>query len=206
MEKSLLVLNAEYRPESSKTRKLTDCFLDSWTEKNLAATVTRRDLSKLTFFPDTAYWEARERNDVSATSLGSQAVVFSQELIAELLASTHVVLSAPMYNFSVAHTLKAWFDFVIEVDKTFAFTSDGLVGLLEGQRVLTISTSGGFYKSDQDRSFDHHIPYLRKQFEFLGIRDFSAIRAEGQDYGDPKEAALSLQEARRALQALAQNW
>jgi FMN-dependent NADH-azoreductase len=206
MEKSLLVLCAEYRPESSKTRRLTDEWLEIWKTRNPQSVIVRRELSAIPFYPGSEYWTARERNDLSGATPGSQAVVFAQELVAELLASTHIVLSAPMYNFSVAHTLKAWFDFVIEVDKTFAFSPNGLVGLLEGRRVLTISTSGGFYTTDQDRGFDHHIPYLRKQFEFLGITDFSAIRAEGQDYGDPAEAALSLEEARNSLRALAQNW
>ncbi|MBM3546251.1 MAG: hypothetical protein FJX54_04825 [Alphaproteobacteria bacterium] len=53
----------------------------------------------------------------NAAQAATQAL--SDELIAELKAADTIVIGAPMYNFGIASTLKAWFDHVLRAGVTF---------------------------------------------------------------------------------------
>ena len=53
------------------------------------------------------------------------ARALSDELIAELRAADTIVVGAPMYNFSVATGLRAWFDHVLRAGETFRYTEQG---------------------------------------------------------------------------------
>ncbi len=55
-------------------------------------------------------------------------------LIAELQAADTIVLSLPVYNFSMPSTLKAWAGLVARTGTTIRHTETGPVGLLSGKR------------------------------------------------------------------------
>ena len=57
----------------------------------------------------------------------------SDELIDELTAADIVVIAAPMINFSVSSTLKAWFDYIARAGRTFSYSEKGPQGLMDGQ-------------------------------------------------------------------------
>jgi multimeric flavodoxin WrbA len=49
------------------------------------------------------------------------AIRFSDELVDELLASDIIVIGAPMYNYSIPSTLKAYIDQIVRVGRTFTY-------------------------------------------------------------------------------------
>ena len=56
--------------------------------------------------------------------------------MAELLAADVVVIAAPLYNFGIPSTLKAYFDHIARAGVTFRYTAQGPEGLLlRGKRV-----------------------------------------------------------------------
>ncbi|MDG5734482.1 FMN-dependent NADH-azoreductase, partial [Acinetobacter baumannii] len=63
-----------------------------------------------------------------------QALARSNELTDEVLAADVLVLAAPMYNFTIPSTLKAWLDHVLRAGITFKYTETGPQGLLTGKR------------------------------------------------------------------------
>lgn len=119
----------------------------------------------------------------------------SEELVRELLESDVIVLGAPMYNFSVATHLKAWFDRIAQPDRTFKYTATGPVGLTRDKVVIAASTRGGMYSSGSAAAMDFHEAYLKAFFGFLGIRKISFVRAELLSKG----AELRNQSIRNAL-------
>jgi FMN-dependent NADH-azoreductase len=77
------------------------------------------------------------------------AIAVSNELVDELLAADEIVIGAPMYNFSVTASLKAWIDQVVRVGRTVEYPS--YVGLLKSKKVTIITTGGGAVGGPESR-------------------------------------------------------
>ncbi|SDI62679.1 FMN-dependent NADH-azoreductase [Paraburkholderia phenazinium] len=60
----------------------------------------------------------------------------------ELLAADIVVIGAPMYNFSIPTSLKAWIDRIAVAGKTFSYTAAGPEGLLKNKKAFIASVRG----------------------------------------------------------------
>ncbi len=109
----------------------------------------------------------------------------AEKVMEEFLAADVVVVGAPMYNFGISSTLKAWIDRVAVAGKTFRYTSAGPEGLAGGKRVIVASSRGGIYTAGTPAAaMDFQEPYLRAVFGFLGITDIEFVRAEGMAMGD----------------------
>jgi FMN-dependent NADH-azoreductase len=118
----------------------------------------------------------------------------SDALVDELLAAEVIVIAAPMINFSVATTLKSWFDYVARAGRTFSYSKAGPKGLVTGKRVIIVSASGGVYSSGRSAAFDFQIPWLKAMLGFLGMTDVEIIRVEGTALG-PEAAGKALERA-----------
>ncbi|WP_027484008.1 FMN-dependent NADH-azoreductase [Rhodanobacter sp. OR87] len=118
------------------------------------------------------------------------AAVLGNQLLEEFLAADVVVIGAPMYNFAISSSLKAWLDRILVAGKTFRYTANGPEGLAGGKRVIVASSRGGIYSKDSAAAaMDFQEPYLRAAFAFIGIDDVEFVRAEGIAIGDEQKAA-----------------
>lgn len=61
-------------------------------------------------------------------------IAASDKMVAEIMDADVLVIGAPMYNFSIPSTLKAWVDLIARVGVTFNYTENGPVGLVEGKK------------------------------------------------------------------------
>jgi FMN-dependent NADH-azoreductase len=137
-----------------------------------------------------------------ATDAERKARALSGELIAELRAADTIVIGAPMYNFGVATTLRAWFDHVLRAGETFSYSEAGPKGLLTGKRVIVIESRGGLYSEGPASAIDFQEPYLRHLLGFVGLTDVTFVRAEKIGYG-PDARAAAMAQARREISQLA---
>ncbi|WP_329953038.1 FMN-dependent NADH-azoreductase [Stenotrophomonas sepilia] len=103
----------------------------------------------------------------------------AEQVMQQFLDADIVVIGAPMYNFSIPSTLKAWIDRVAVAGRTFKYTENGPVGLAGGKRVIIASSRGGIYT---DSPADFQEPFLRQVFAFMGINEVEFVRAEGIAY------------------------
>ncbi|HOF51335.1 MAG TPA: NAD(P)H-dependent oxidoreductase [Rhodoferax sp.] len=126
----------------------------------------------------------------------------SEALVQQFLAADVIVISAPLYNFSIPSQLKAWIDRVAQVGRTFKYTEKGPQGLAGGKTVIVASTRGGVYStSEGGRAMEHQESYLQTVFGFFGITDVRFVRAEGLAMGaEPKAQAIA--DAELAITAL----
>lgn len=116
-------------------------------------------------------------------------VSLSDTLIGELRAADALVLAAPMYNFGLPSSLKAWFDHVARAGQTFRYTDQGPQGLLGGRRAYVVSTRGGRYRGTPT---DSQTVHLRTLLEFLGFGGIEFVYAEGLAMGgDSRSQALA---------------
>ena len=91
-----------------------------------------------------------------------------------------LVLTMPMWNYSVPAIMKAWIDQVLLPGKTFSISKEeGINGLHKIKRIVLLVSSGAAYKEDDDR--DALSRQVRHAFEFVGINEIDVVWAEGQN-------------------------
>ncbi|WP_300617211.1 NAD(P)H-dependent oxidoreductase [Dokdonella sp.] len=121
------------------------------------------------------------------------------DVLEEFLAADVVVVGAPMYNFGIPSTLKAWIDRLAIPGKTFRYTEKGPEGLAGGKKIVLVSSRGGVYSTGSaGASADFQEPYLRQVFHFFGIDDIEIVRAEGVNLG-PQQKAEAIAAAHAAI-------
>ncbi|WP_322527856.1 NAD(P)H-dependent oxidoreductase [Salinicola sp. LHM] len=119
----------------------------------------------------------------------------SDDLLAEVVASDVLVLAVPLYNLGIPSQLKSWFDRILRAGKTFQYTANGPVGLLEGKSGLILAARGGMYAGTE---MDSQTPHLKHMLRLMGIEDVHTIYAEGLNMGEDRKQQ-SLKEAQQAI-------
>ena len=91
-----------------------------------------------------------------------------------------LVLTMPMWNYSVPAIMKAWIDQILLPGYTFSISKEaGIQGLHKIKRIVMLVSSGGVYKEEDDR--DALTRQIRHGFEFIGINEIDVVWAEGQN-------------------------
>lgn len=176
-EQSLQVLeiSSSGRQEGSITRQLSADLIAALEDRFRSLEVTRRDLGRGVPFVDGAWIEANITPDDLRTQKHSDALAYSDELVSELKNADVLVIGVPVYNFSIAATLKAWIDMIARARLTFQYTENGPVGLLEGKKAYLVVATGGVPIGGP---MDFATPYLRHALSFIGITDVEIIAAD----------------------------
>ena len=170
-------IDASARNEGATTRPLADQLVNSLVEQGYGATVTRRDLNTAPPALLTESWIGANFTDEDARSDEQKAVLSgSDELIAELEAADTIVITAPIYNFAIPASLKAWVDLIARARRTYRYTEAGPEGLLKGKRANIVFSSGGVPLGSED---DFASGYLKHILGFVGITDVTVIAADG---------------------------
>lgn len=199
--KSLLVINSSVTRDDSVSRVLVDEAVEKLLAAHPGAAVVRRDLGH-TPVPHLSVDTLNGVRGTPATDAELRARALSDELIAELRAADTIVIGAPMYNFGVATSLRAWFDYVLRAGETFSYSEAGPKGLLPDKRVIVVESRGGLYSEGPAQAIDFQEPYLRHLLGFIGITDLTFVRAEKIGYG-PEARDAAFEHARREIAALA---
>lgn len=108
-----------------------------------------------------------------------EALKYSDSAIRELMEADIIVIGAPVYNFSIHSSLKAWIDHIVRGGETFNYSESGPEGLVKGKKVYLAASSGGVYSDGPMKPMDHGEPYLRFMLGFLGMTDITVFRIEG---------------------------
>lgn len=137
-----------------------------------------------------------EREALSRDALAM--VEYSEQLITEIQNADIVVITAPIYNFSVPASLKAWADLVARAGITFKYTPNGPVGLMADRTTYIITASGGL---PMDSPMNFCTPWLTWFLEFLGIKTVHTIAAEG----TAKDLEGGISRGKAAIDAVNQN-
>jgi len=185
--KNLLVINSSPRTVRSHSRKLTEVFANTWKEAYSDSPITFRDLasSNIPHVSETwiaaAYKPESQRNDEEL-----EALKISTELICELKAADVIVIGAPMYNWSITSSLKAYIDQVLRMNETWALNHenrlDPYIGLLKNKIVFLLFSRGaeGYEPGGYNENINFQAPYLRRVFNVLGITDIREVALNGE--------------------------
>ena len=192
---NVLIIESSARQQGSFSRQLTRQFISQWQAARPADQVTVRDLA-LNPVPhlDANLLGGWMKPEAQRSADEQASLKRSDELTGEVLGADVLVLAAPMYNFAIPSTLKAWLDHVLRAGVTFKYTETGPQGLLTGKKAYVLTARGGLYAGSTS---DHQEPYLRQVLAFIGIHDVTFIHAEGLNLGgDFQEKGLNQAKAR----------
>lgn len=101
------------------------------------------------------------------------------EIVDQYVAADKYVYVSPMWNFSFPPILKAYIDAICVAGKTFKYTENGPVGMLNDKKALHIQASGGVYSQGPAAGFESGHSYLKKIMQFHGVPSFEGIFVEG---------------------------
>lgn len=178
--KHILHLKSSLLGEASYSIKLGDTIIDRIQSKYPGSTVdelnlVEQNIPHLTpevlqtfFIPENQLTEAQR-----------EQIRLSNKLTKQLFAADIIVIGAPLINFTIHSSLKAWIDHITRAGITFGYGENGPVGKVTGKKVYVAMSSGGIYSEGPGKANDFVAPYLKAFLGFLGMSDMTIIRAEG---------------------------
>ena len=95
-----------------------------------------------------------------------------------------------MYNYGMPAALKAWFDQVVRIGKTFTFDlargDRPLEPMFSGKTLVLLTSWGefGFGSGELNQGRDSLTPHVRTASRYLGVDEFHHIGIEYQEFGD----------------------
>ncbi len=198
---NVLIIDSAATGEASVSRRLTR-ELAAILRGHGPVRIVHRDVGADPIPHLTAATTPAIRGGEAETEAARDALALSDALIAELRAADLVVIGAPMYNFGIASTLKAWFDHVLRAGITFRYSEAGPEGLLKGKTTIVVESRAGLYSSGPSAPMDSQEPHLRTLLGFMGLDDATFVRLEKLAFGS-EQAAASIAEAIDQLRGLA---
>jgi FMN-dependent NADH-azoreductase len=110
-------------------------------------------------------------NGRTFTDSQRDAFAVAERIAVRLALADRVLISTPMWNFSIPYKLKQWFDVIVQPGLTFRFDpATGYQPLLKDRPTLVIVASGGDFITGMNRGrTDMATPYLREALRFIGV-------------------------------------
>ncbi len=192
--KKLLVINSSARQTRSMTRKLTDLFVSTLTEQTAADVVYQDVGMQPPSFINEAWIGAAFTDPKQRTSEQTAVLAESDALVAQIAAADIIVIGAPMYNYSMPASLKAWFDLIARVGVTFSFDlSRGdkpIEPILHGKQLVVLSSRGEFdFAPGESRSDLNGLdPALKACAHYLGASadTMHSLNVEYEEFQDQR--------------------
>ena len=176
--KNILRIDSSTRMQASHSRGLADSFEAMCREYQMPVSLVHRDLVT-TDLPHTsqAFIEAMFTPKEERSSGMNETLALSDTLIAELKMAETIMISVPMFNFTIPSSLKAYIDHISRVGETFTMDESGFTGLLTGKKLVILAAYGADFS--QMRGMDFVEPYLKSVFGFLGFEEMHFFALEG---------------------------
>jgi FMN-dependent NADH-azoreductase len=198
---NILHIVSSPRGNASYSNRVAGNVVDELVRRDPDATVTVRNVATdpLPHIDDDFVAATRSPNGPQ-TERQRALLAQSDALVDELFAADVVVLGAPMINFTIPSTLKAWIDNVARAGRTFSYSEAGPKGLVTGKQVIIIGARGGVY-SEAAKPLDFQIPYLKSVLGFLGMTEVEVLEVDGTAYGpEAAEKAVTAATAKMRTQ------
>jgi FMN-dependent NADH-azoreductase len=205
----LLHINASPRPQSYSLR-LAEAFLDAFLKAHRNFGVETMDL----FRTDIPVFEAPQAAAKYIVLDGGQPTGPDEKTWKEIIdvvdhfkSADMLLISTPMWNFSIPYRLKQYIDVIVQPGLTFSYSAtEGYKGLVTGRPVVLALARGGNYPSgSNEAALDFQKPYLETILRFIGFTDFHWLIVEPTLMGE-EAAQKALAAARAQAMEMAKNF
>jgi FMN-dependent NADH-azoreductase len=198
----VLDVNVLPRSQSSRTRKLRDAFMAGYFTAHPDAQRINVDLAdiydKLPAFDE---WDISAKFEMlygegNLDDAGAERWNALSQYTDQLHTASLVVVSAPMWNFTIPWHLKRWLDCVVQGRLTFEYRDQGFHGLLTGRPAVVLTTRDGAYGPGTPYAgMDFHVPYLHGVLGLMGLGPIHDVIAEPLAAAGPEVGAAVLEAA-----------
>lgn len=192
---TILRIDASARTVRSVTRELADAFISAWRAVSPDTQAIVRDVGATPPPAVSEDWIAAAFAGAKRTSEQLALLALSDELIDEVKVADLILMAVPMYNYGMPAALKAWFDQVVRVDRTFSFDlsrgDQPLEPILSGKTLVVLTSCGefGFETGGINEGASHLVPHIRTCAKYLGTEVLEHIGIEYQEFGDARYEA-----------------
>jgi len=204
----ILQIEASARGERSLSRGLSRHFRQAWVSRQPDFSIHRRDVGRNPPPLVSEAWIAAAFTPPAERSLEQESVLApSEELIAEVESADVIAIATPMYNYGMPAALKAWFDQVIRIGRTFSFDLAcgdwPLEPMLGGKTLVVLASRGefGFEPGGVRASMNHLEPHIATCAHYLGASERHFISIDYQEFADARHER-SIIKAHRAIDKL----
>lgn len=159
---TLLRLDSSADLRHSRSREVTEAFAAAWTARGSGYTVVHRDLVKdpVPHIADSAlHWAPDLRQPDEQPDPGAEAK--QKEVLGELDRADVLLIGAPLYNYTVPSTLKAWIDQIHVLGVTAPF-GDKETQPYAGKKAVIVASQGLSYDDGPQQGLDHGVPVLQE--------------------------------------------
>jgi FMN-dependent NADH-azoreductase len=176
MSSYLLHIDVSPNGARSNSKPVGAAFVASYLTAHPNETVVVRDLAKDPLpHMDAEILSANYMPEAARSETQQARHLARMEIVREIVEAKAIVISTPMWNWTVPSVLKAYIDHIIVVGQLDAYTKR----LLAGKPVTIIISSGSAYGVDSAHpEFDHETPVLRHIFTSLGATDIQFLYVE----------------------------
>ena len=202
---TLLYIEASPRRDHSFSSRLAAAFLEAYRANNPDDTIDHLHLfdHELPEFDEEAAMQKmehiqrliKEGKGIEPTGKWGDVV----EQIERLKSADKVLLSSPMWNYSIPYRLKQYIDIVAQPALTFYVNRQGeYKGLLKNRPIQMILSSGSAYaerfpREDDGAKTDFQKPYLEHIARFLGFSDIRVLKMQPTADASPKSIEENFQ-------------
>lgn len=161
----LLRLDSSADLRHSRSREVTEAFTSTWIARGPDYAVVHRDLVKapVPHVTDSALHWARDLR-LEGEQPPAAAEEQQRAILDEIDAADVLLVGAPLYNYSVPSTLKAWLDQIHVLGVTAPF-GDKQTQPYKGKPAVVAASQGLSYDDGPQQGLDHGVPVLE---EILG--------------------------------------
>lgn len=194
--------------EESVSKQLATTFFSNLVTINPDIDITNLDLYQdpppfLSYAAIRGFWYPINIEGYTPTREDESAMEYAKSQ-KELVNTTDVlVLTMPMWNYTIPSIMKAWMDQVFTPNTIFTFSKEkGIEPLHNIKKLVLLVSSGGIYKEGDPR--DALSNQVERLFEWVGIEDVGIAWADGQDLFLNSHPELNKEFAVEAAQELAE--
>ena len=182
---TLLHIECSPRKQRSASLEVARRFISRYQEHIPNTEILTLDLWNMALpeFDDLAM-EAKyaELNGTALTPAQQEAWNTLKDLAAHLHRADVLVMSVPLWNFSIPYKLKHFIDLVSQKDILFSFDPErGLEGMLHNKTAVVAYARGLDFSAQSitpAERFDFQKPYVEAWLQFIGVTDVHSVIVE----------------------------
>ncbi|WP_243292547.1 FMN-dependent NADH-azoreductase [Bacillus sp. FJAT-47783] len=182
----VLYITANPKPvDQSFSLTVGEAFLEAYKQANPQDEIVKVDLyqTEVPLIDEdvfSAWGKLQQGTAFDALTEQEQAKVSQMNVLLEqFMEADKYVFVTPLWNFSVPPKMKAYIDNITIAGKTFKYTDEGPVGLLEGKKAVHIQARGGIYSEGPAKDMEFGDRYIQQVLGFIGVTDVQSIIVEG---------------------------
>jgi FMN-dependent NADH-azoreductase len=190
--KTILHIDSSARKSRSITRELSSRFINTWLKIRPEDSVITRDVGQNPPPCVSEDWiTAAFTPENERTGEQKQSLKTSDILIEELEKADVIVIGAPMYNYGMPASLKAWVDQIVRLGKTFSFDlargDFPLEPILKNKTLICLTSKGEFgFTAGVRRQMNHLDGHLATLSHYLGTKEQHIVSVEYQGFSDER--------------------